>query len=57
MDYRCYHLYHNRDQPNMVQYQKSLALLNRVSELSEVELNRFINANRLKNALLNKYDN
>ena len=54
MDFRCYHLYHNRDAPDNTQYQKTLSLLNRLVQLSEQELNRYINSNRPKNSMLNK---
>ena len=56
MDFRCYHLYHNRDAPNPEQYKKTLALLNRLVKLNETELNRFISVNRTKNSMLNKCD-
>ncbi len=56
MDFRCYHLYHNRDAPDNTQYQKTLSLLNRLVQLSEQELNRYINSNRPKNSMLNKCD-
>lgn len=56
MGYRCYHLYHGRDVMDMQQYQKSLNLLNKLNSISDDELFRYINSNRPKNALLNKYD-
>ncbi len=56
LPYRCYHLYHTREQPDMVGYQKTLQLLQKLDSLSKEDLIRYINTNIPKNGLLNKYD-
>ena len=53
---RCYHLYHNRPQPDMRTYQKNLQLLNQMVVLSKEDLIKVINRGLMKNAMKNKYD-
>ena len=54
---KCYHLFHNREQPDMVGYQRNLQLLQKLSELSKEDLVKYINKSVGKNGMMNKYDN
>lgn len=54
---KCYHLYHSREQPNMVGYQKTLQLLQQLKTLSKEDLIKSINSSIPKIGMSNKYDN
>lgn len=54
---KCYHLFHNRTQPDMPAYQRNLQLLQTLSNLSKEDLVKYTNKNLAKNGMLNKYDN
>jgi predicted glycosyltransferase involved in capsule biosynthesis len=56
MDHKCYHLFHNRAQPNMESYQRNLQLLQHLVALPKAELIKTIQKNQPKNAMKNKYD-
>jgi predicted glycosyltransferase involved in capsule biosynthesis len=56
MDFKCYHLFHNREQPNMDEYQKNLNLLNQYAKMSKEELSKVVLKDMPKNGLKNKYD-
>jgi predicted glycosyltransferase involved in capsule biosynthesis len=56
MDYRCYHLFHNREQPNVNEYQRNLNLLNQYNKLSKEELTKSLHRDIQKNGFKNKYD-
>ena len=54
---KCYHLYHTREQPDMVGYQKTLQLLQQLKNLSKEDLIKSINSSIPKIGMSNKYDN
>lgn len=54
--YKCYHLYHTREQLDMNLYQRNLSLLNQITAFSDAQLEAWINAERPKIGMLNKYD-
>lgn len=53
---KCFHLYHSRETPNMVNYQKNLQLLNQLTTLSKDDLIKTINTSLQKNGMRNLYD-
>jgi predicted glycosyltransferase involved in capsule biosynthesis len=54
---KCYHLYHDRVTPDMIQYQKTLQMLQQSSKLSDDDLVKYINVSINKIGMKNKYDN
>ena len=56
MDHKCYHLFHNREQPNMNEYQKNLNLLQQLSKLPKDDLWKISHRDVPKNGLKNKYE-
>ena len=56
LKYRCYHLYHEKAQPDMKWYQRNLQILNNASKLTKEELSRQISASMNKIGMINKYD-
>jgi predicted glycosyltransferase involved in capsule biosynthesis len=56
MPYKCYHLYHNRENPNMNEYQRNLNLLNQYNNLSKEDLWKTVIKELPKNGMKNKYD-
>jgi glycosyltransferase involved in cell wall biosynthesis len=56
LEHKCYHLFHNRAQPNMESYQRNLQLLQHLVALPKAELIKTIQKNQPKNAMKNKYD-
>ena len=57
MPYRCYHLFHNREAPDMNLYQRNLQLLQKLGSLSKEDLTKTINNSIQKIGMKNKYDN
>ena len=55
MPYRCYHLWHARDQSDMVNYQRTLQMLQQLCALDVKQLQMHINATIGKIGMLNKY--
>lgn len=55
MQARCYHLYHQRSQPDMRFYQRSLSIINKANQMLDDELWRAIENSRSKIGMLNKY--
>jgi predicted glycosyltransferase involved in capsule biosynthesis len=53
---RCYHLFHNREQPDMNGYQRNLQLLQALGNLSKEDLVKSINKNLPKNGMRNSHD-
>lgn len=53
---RCYHLFHEREAPDMKWYQRNLQLLQKLGKLSGDELKRQIAVSSPKNGMRNKYD-
>ncbi len=53
---KCYHLFHNREQPDMPSYQRNLQLLQTLSNLSKEDLIKSINKNLAKNGMKNSHD-
>jgi glycosyltransferase involved in cell wall biosynthesis len=56
MDYRCFHLFHNREQPNMQEYQRNLSLLDQYNKLPREEFMKNLHRDVQKNGMKNKYD-
>lgn len=56
MDYKCYHLFHTREQPNMNEYQRNLNLLQQLAKLSKEELWKISHRDVQKNGMKNKYE-
>jgi glycosyltransferase involved in cell wall biosynthesis len=54
---KCYHLFHERGQPDMKLYQRNLQLLQKLSALSKEDLMKTVNASLQKIGMKNKYDN
>jgi predicted glycosyltransferase involved in capsule biosynthesis len=52
---RCYHLYHQRSQPDKRFYQRSLSILKKADNMPKDELWRTIESSRSKIGMLNKY--
>jgi predicted glycosyltransferase involved in capsule biosynthesis len=53
---RCFHLYHSREAPNMVYYQRNLQLLQQLTTLSKEDLVKTVNTSVQKNGMKNLYD-
>lgn len=53
---KCYHLFHNRVQPDMTAYQRNLQLLQTLSNLSKEDLVKYTNKNLGKNGMKNSHD-
>jgi glycosyltransferase involved in cell wall biosynthesis len=53
---KCYHLYHSRETLDQKQYQKTLQILQKSSQLSREEIQRSIAMSSPKIGLKNKYD-
>lgn len=56
LDHKCYHLFHNRTQPDMQSYQRNLQLLQQLVTLPKNDLIKAIQKNLPKNGMKNKYD-
>lgn len=54
---KCYHLYHDREQPDMKFYQRNLAILNNAAKLSKDEMDKHILSTIPKIGMKNKYNN
>ena len=54
---RCYHLYHDKEVPDMKWYQRTLQLLNQLAALNKEELFKVIQTTSPKIGMKNKYDN
>jgi predicted glycosyltransferase involved in capsule biosynthesis len=58
LPYKCYHLYHTRENPDMRLYQRNLQLLQKFGAMTKEDLAKTINPNNLqKIGMKNKYDN
>lgn len=53
---KCYHLYHSRETPNMLYYQRNLQLLQQLTSLSKEDLVKTVNMSVQKNGMKNLYD-
>jgi predicted glycosyltransferase involved in capsule biosynthesis len=53
---RCYHLFHEREAPDMKWYQRNLQLLQKLGKLGKDELQRHIHGTLPKIGMKNKYD-
>ena len=56
LKYKCFHLYHAKEQPDMKYYQRNLQILNEASNLSKDDLGKRISMNIPKMGMINKYD-
>jgi hypothetical protein len=54
---RCYHLYHDREAPDMKWYQRNLQLLQKYKSLSKEDIAKSINNSLKKIGMKNIYDN
>jgi glycosyltransferase involved in cell wall biosynthesis len=55
MPFRCFHLWHQREQPDMQLYQRNLQILNQFVQFDKEKLTKYINSNSSKIGLKNKY--
>lgn len=55
-EYKCYHLHHHREAPNMNEYQKNLQLHNQYKNMSKEDLQKVMYQDVPKNGMKNKYD-
>lgn len=53
---KCYHLYHDRTQPDLKYYQRNLQILQKISQMSKDQLSKLILNRSLKIGMKNKYD-
>jgi predicted glycosyltransferase involved in capsule biosynthesis len=56
LKYRCYHLYHAKEQPDMKWYQRNLQILNNAAKLSKEDLAKHINMSLPTMGMINLYD-
>lgn len=56
LKYRCFHLYHAKEQPDMKWYQRNLQILNSTAKFTKEELSKQINMSLQKIGMINKYD-
>ena len=54
---RCYHLYHDRETPDMKWYQRNLQLLQSLKGMNKEQLSKLIQNTSQKIGMKNKYDN
>jgi hypothetical protein len=54
---KCYHLYHDKEQPEMKWYQRNLDLLKKTSQMDKSQLQKVIFNQLPKIGMKNKYDN
>jgi len=54
--YKCFHLYHERVQPDMKLYQRNLQLLKKLSSLSKEDTMKHVNSTIQRTGMKNKYD-
>jgi glycosyltransferase involved in cell wall biosynthesis len=54
---RCYHLYHDREAPDMKWYQRNLQLLQKYKSISKEDIAKSINNSLKKIGMKNTYDN
>jgi cellulose synthase/poly-beta-1,6-N-acetylglucosamine synthase-like glycosyltransferase len=57
MTAKCYHLYHDRTQPDLKYYQRNLQLLQKISQMSKEQLQKMITSKIPRIGMKNKYDN
>ena len=57
LENKCYHLYHDRTQPDMKWYQRNLQLLQKSAEMTKDQHSKMINNQMPKIGMKNKYDN
>jgi predicted glycosyltransferase involved in capsule biosynthesis len=53
---RCYHLWHNREQPDMKWYQRTLNILQQANQMSKEQLQSSINKSIPSMGMRNKYN-
>ena len=56
LKYRCFHLYHAKEQPDMKWYQRNLQILNNAAKFTKDDLAKQINMSMPKMGMINKYD-
>ena len=54
---KCYHLYHDKEQPETKWYQRNLDILNKTSQMDKAQLQKVIFNQLPKIGMKNKYDN
>lgn len=54
---KCYHLYHEKAQPDMKFYQRNLQLLQKISQMNKDQLQKMIQSQLPKIGMKNKYNN
>lgn len=53
---RCYHLFHEREAPDMKWYQRNVQLLNKLNNMSQDDMRKLISVSIPKIGMKNKYD-
>ena len=53
---RCYHLFHEREAPDMKWYQRNIQLLNKLRDMKPDEMTKLISVSANKIGMRNKYD-
>lgn len=53
---KCYHLWHQREQPDMKCYQRNLQILEKTSKMSKDDLQKMINTSLQKIGMKNRFD-
>lgn len=53
---RCYHLFHEREAPDMKWYQRNIQLLNKLREMKPDEISKLISVSLPRIGMKNKYD-
>lgn len=56
LKYRCYHLYHAKEQPDMKWYQRNLQILNNSAKFTKEDMSKHIGMTIPKIGMINKYD-
>jgi len=56
LENKCYHLFHQRESPNMIEYQRNLNLLTQLKNLSKEDLLKVSLRESTKIGMKNKYD-
>ena len=54
---KCYHLYHEKSQPDLKYYQRNLQILQKMSTMSKEQLSKMILNENSRIGMKNKYDN
>lgn len=56
MKYRCFHLWHERENPDMTWYQRTLKILNDCTKMEKSQFEKFVSTSSANMGALNLYD-